>query len=193
MDVPDAAVFPNDSVIALIFAGVANPLLNLFQERRSIAGMHPAQYRIEGHFRCWVQTENTETLLAEVNISSRNAPCPASRVAESLPFAQIGLASLQGLFRPLAFRYVPVDAVNLGRPAVHAGCGCYERHIKMRSIFSLTDHFCIDPLTAFQRIAQRFRLSQGSIRHNQVIDVSSECLVNRVANNSVNSRFALKT
>src|SRR5580658_2914699 len=85
MNAPDRSILPNDAVIVLIVAGVANRLLNLFRKRRSIFGMHSAQYRVEGHFRCRIQPENAETLLAEVNIPGRNASGPASRVAESLP------------------------------------------------------------------------------------------------------------
>src|ERR1700691_2737609 len=83
--VPDGSILSNDSVVVLIVAGVADSLLNLFRKRRSIFGMHSAQYRLQGHLRRRVQTENTEALLAHVNVPGRNAAGPASRVAEALP------------------------------------------------------------------------------------------------------------
>src|SRR5580658_11064836 len=98
MNVPDASILPNDSVIVLIVAGIADPLLNPFRKRRSIVRVHSAQYRFQGHPRRWVQAENTEALLAHVNIPGRNAARPASRVAEPLPLGKISLATFQRCF-----------------------------------------------------------------------------------------------
>jgi len=180
MNVPDGSILPNNSEIGFIVAGIADRLLNRLRKRRSIVGMHSAQKRLEGHLRCRVQPENAEALLAEVNIPGRNASRPASRVAQSLPLAQVGFASFQGLFRLLALRYVPVDSVNFRPVTVHVDRGCYVRHIKTGSIFPFTDYFGIDPLTRFHRIAQRFRLVHRSIRDDQVIDVSPKRLLNCV-------------
>src|SRR5580704_9838017 len=139
MNVPDSSILPNDAVIVLVVAGVADRLLNLFRKRRSIFGVYSAQYRFEGHFRCRIQPENAETLLAHVNIPGRNAACPASRVAESLPLGKISLASLQGFFCLLTLRDVPVDPVDLRRTSIHADWGRHKRHIQIGSIFSLAD------------------------------------------------------
>src|ERR1700757_2544212 len=104
--------------------------------------MHSAQYGFEGHFRCWIQPENAETLLAEVDMPGRNASRPASRVAESFPLGQIGLASLQSFFRLLPLRYVPIDSVDLRHSSINADWGRHKRHIKMGSIFASAGQFC---------------------------------------------------
>src|ERR1700733_7311959 len=119
MKVPDGSILPNDPVIILVMARLADPLLDLFQERRPIVWMHSAPNRFQGYLRRWLQPENTETLLAHVNIAGRDAPGPAPRMAETLPLRQISFASAQRLLSLFPPGYVPVNSENLRRAAVN--------------------------------------------------------------------------
>src|SRR5580704_1889441 len=72
--------------------------------------MHALDHKVNRRLELWVIFENSEAFLRPEDLSARDIPAEAARVAQLLRLGEVGfMSSTQGILRALAFRDVVIS------------------------------------------------------------------------------------